>query len=255
MNQLKELLKQLKDKQADSKIIPEQSDPRVRAGVEAMVRNAGPAIKDLENRYKEAVMGHVVVIGATGAGAKVFADMAVKQKCLGVDYTMIKTRFAKRLSERQRDAKFNQHSFFLLLDEIAKARIDYNMVRLPNPVNKGNAAGIIDQPLGEAVDRIIVKNYGQGLYSAISRREIGNAALAQEFSGKSLPVVLYNYAGSVDPSFLPNPVTTVDVPADVTEAFVRQVFSKVRSLVVGSNAKTTKTETQTETTTEETTDE
>jgi hypothetical protein len=75
---------------------------------------------------------------------------------------------------------------------------------------------------------LFVKNYEGSLYSAVSLREIEAKALAEEFSGKALPVVLYNTKTETDRNFLPPTFEKVEAPEEVTEAFVKTKLFEVK---------------------------
>jgi hypothetical protein len=233
MNDFKALLTQLEEKRAESRIIVEDVDPRVRAGVEAIVRNANSDIRLIEAKYKESVMNTVVLIGVNGAFGKEFAELAQsKFNTLAVDFSLVKENILKTLAAKNAGATYTTNVHFMVLDELSRVRTAYDVVRLPNPQISGYNDGIYDAPLDFAITTLFEKNYGSGLYSAVTRREIGKQALEKNFNGELLPVVVYNLFGTVDTNFLPNPVTTLTVNEKVTLKSVKAALGEIRSVVL-----------------------
>ncbi len=231
MKTLKELLKEISEKEAESRISPEEADPRVRAGVEAMQKNALASLTPLKQEYKNSALSHAVIIAVSGAESKEFAEITSKKtKVLTLDYQLFKNKIVERLQERGAGGLYTQHAHLMLWDEMNKARLEYGFLRLPQP-HASYIDGIFDQELSSSVATLFEKNYGSSLYSAVSRVEIGNLALSSQFSGDKFPVVLYNYTGSFDGNFLPAPVKTVEANDKVTERFVKQVLNEVRTIV------------------------
>lgn len=245
MSQIKQLIEDIKGKRAEAAIRPEDADPRVRAGVEAMARNANRDLPALEQRYKDAVMSHAVIIAVSGPGAEEFAKIAKYAFHTAiVDYTSVATRLTQRVIARGARKEFSSQEYFIALDELNHVKVECNIVKLPTPEVNCPTAPVYDQPVDVAIRRLIENNYGGQLYSVVSRNDIGVAALASEFVGKMLPVVLYNFKEGLDESVIPRPLVVIAAPKDVTEAFVKEQLDIVKSKLSG---KKTKTETKTET--------
>jgi hypothetical protein len=233
MSQLAEILKEIEDKRAESRIIPEDSDPRVRAGVEALVRNAKAEVAGLEAKYKDAVMQSVVLIGLQGPNEKDFADIAQEKfKAMAIDFKLLKANLLSTLASRNAGATYNTNVHFMVLDELTRIRTKYDVVRLPTPMISGYNDGIYDAPLSQAIDILFEKNYGPGLYSAVTRREIGIRALENGFQGSLLPVIVYNFDGRVDTTFLPNPVMTISASEKATIKNVKSALEEVKEVVM-----------------------
>jgi hypothetical protein len=174
-----------------------------------------------------------VIIAVTGPGSEKFADLSAKKvKTQILDYKLISKELTKSILARGHVGLYSQNSHMMLWDEMNRARIKYGFIRLPQP-QASYTDGIFDKSIDFAIDFIFEKNYGSSLYSAVTRREIGELALKSKFDGEKLPVVLYNYTGSFDASFLPAPVLTVVAEEDVTERFVKQTLNEVRLIVTG----------------------
>lgn len=248
MRELSEILAALKDTEATANIEPRETDPRVRAGTEALVRNAKADLERLYTEYKDTVINNVVVIAVKGKTAAEFAASAAKLGAVPVDFDLISERLATNLSKRAVGDIYTSDAHFKLLDELAKIRIEYDIVRLPNPQINAYNDGIYNSALRPAIDKLLLKNYGTSLQSAVSRREIGKHALESRFGGKKLPVVLYNLTGDVDTQFLPAPVTTIVSDGKVTDNSVKKKLTEIRSLLaVKKEGTEAETEPETET--------
>jgi len=113
------------------------------------------------------------------------------------------------------------------------------MVSLPSP----NINPAVDQvygfPIDQAIDNILSINYGESLNSAVTRRELGQLALRARFTKLHFPIVLYNYSGSLDETYLTRPLVTVTVNGnEVNEKLVEEVLVGVRARL--SNSMVTK---------------
>lgn len=226
MNKLKELIDLIKEQKAMLSIDPEDVDPRVRNTFEGQLRNCKEKLLELEEQYKNEVMNSAVVITVTGPEAETFSSIA-RSAAIALDYKMLLNELTLALRQRNAPEPYDSNTHFMLLDELQKVRLKYNMVRLPMPVVNGYNDGIYGTNIKEAVDLLIKKNYENGLYSAVIRREVGQIALDGEFSGRKIPVFLYNHDGKVDVNFLPNPITVVEINKKMDK---EEVFDKIKEL-------------------------
>ena len=231
MNNLKELFAKILDVEADATIDPTACDPRVRAGVEAKVRNAKADLTRVQNEYKDALISNVVLIAVNGDTAKEFAETAEKLGAITIDFDFIINKLADNLSKRAVGNEFTSDGLFKLVDELSKVRIEYDIVRLPNPVVNAYADGIYNTPIVDAIRKLLGKNYGSSLQSAVTRRDIGKKALEAKFTGKKLPVVVYNLNEDVDIRFIPAPITTITSNGKVTDNGVKKKLSEVKSML------------------------
>jgi hypothetical protein len=244
MATIKELIAQYRDKLAESKIDVSEVDPKVRTGVEGNVRNAIRDLPAVARLYKDEVMKHVVILGVSGSGAQEFANIVkYKHKLVTVDYYHILNVMAASLKKRgvKQDYYGNQ-DFWLTLDEFNKLRLDYDILHLVPPRINHLTDQVYGQPLEKALKNLIEANYNNQLYSTVARREIGAAALAEEFTGKAMPVILYNYPGNLDETLLPRPLITIEAGEKVDEAFVAKALADLRAKL---NPKSTKKSTET----------
>jgi hypothetical protein len=236
MNQLKELVDQYTDKAAEANIIPEETDPRVRAGVEALVRNAKQELPIIQRKYAEAVLGNVVLIAVSGTNSEKFAKEAEKLGAISVDFLSVYKKISERLSGRAVGPTYTTDVHFKLLDELSKIRLEYDVVRLPNPMINAYSDGIYDAPINDALLSLFEKNYGSSLYSAATRRDIGKEAFEKRFTGKLLPVIVYNYTGAIDTQMLPAPAATFAADKSVTSKQVSKLLTQVKNTVNGKTS-------------------
>jgi hypothetical protein len=233
MNKLKEMLNEIKEQKAMLAVNPEDVDPRIRNTFEGELRNATERLKELEEAYKNAVMEHTVVIVVKGSEAEEFASVA-KEAAVALDYKFILSDIVTALRERNAPEPYDTNTHFLLLDELNKIKLKYNMVRLPIPQVNGYNDNVYGSDLYTAIDILFEKNYGEGLYSAVVRREIGKIALSGEFQGKKLPVFLYNHSGKVDVNFLPIPVSVIEINEKMDKEKVLGKIKELRSVINGN---------------------
>lgn len=238
MNNLKELYGKILDVTADSEIDPTACDPRVRPGVEAKVRNAKQDLERVKKEYQDALIGHVVTIGVNGSSAAEFAHAAEKAGAIAVDFELIVNRMAENLSKRAIGNEFTSDALFKLIDELSKVRIEYDMVQLPTPRADAYSDGIYNAPLREAIAKLFFKNYGSSLQSAITRREIGKKGLEAKFTGKKLPVIVYNLTQDVDVRFLPVPVTVITSNGKVTDNNVKKKLAEIKAMLADKKEET-----------------
>lgn len=244
MSNIKQLLKELAEREAESKIVPEEAEPTIRAGVEAIVRNAKQEIERLSLLYMEEVMQHVVVLSVVGEHAREFAQLAQNKMNVATVSARMATEYLIENVKRRSGANvYVQHAHFVFLDELNNLRRHYQILQLPPLNTPSYQDGIYEKPLEEAIDKLVWSNYGSMLDSAIVRREIGKMALAARFSGKYLPVVLYNRVNtSLDPRYVPQPTLTMEVTESVNDKMVKKALEELKSKVVDLKAKTTATE-------------
>jgi hypothetical protein len=235
MNDLKSILSNLEEKEAEASLRPEDCDPKVRAGVEALVRNAKVDVETISKKYRDAVLANTVIVATYGESAEEFASMAGEHGAIPINYNLIQERLVGSLRSKAVGDYYTSTAHFALLDELSKIRLEYEMVQLPTPQANAYSDGIYDAPLAEAVDKLLTKNYGSGLESAVTRREIGKKALEARFSGTKLAVILYNVNKDVDTRFLPAPIASFDIKGKVTDNIVKKKLNELRALIKNTN--------------------
>lgn len=225
---IKDLIGTYKEKLAESKISASDVDPRIRAGTEAIVRNAVRDLPEVTRQYKDEVMKHAILIAVNGKESKEFASIAKhKFKTVTVDYYQVLNQMADSMHKRGVRDEFNNQEYYMALDEFNKIKMEYDILQLPAP--RQNTDMVYGHPLNKALKALIEGNYGERLYSIVTRREIGTQALEAEFTGKFLPVVLYNYTGTFDENLLPRPLIVIEVNQKVDEKFVSDKLALVRA--------------------------
>lgn len=236
MQSLKSLIAKIEEKRAEAAVSPEDADPRIRAGVEAMVRQAKQAVGELEKEYKEAVMANIVIVAVEGRSASEFANIAsVAFDTPVLDYGLSANRIKNNIRERSPRLEFNTQEFFMVLDELNKIKLDYEMLTLPVPKVNPAVDQVYNMPIDTAVDNIVAVNYGESLASAVTRREIGKLALKMKFTGKHMPVVLFNYKGNLDESHLPRPFVTVNAgDGEVSKSMVKEILTEIKTRLSGN---------------------
>lgn len=248
MNRLKELLDQIDDKTAESKVDPGAAPFATRHGTEALVRNAKQALPQLESLYKEEVMANVFLVGVSGPNQEAFAKLA--ETGFGtrtLDYNLVLNKLTERIQARHQIGTYTPQEGFVLIDELVRLKKEYNMTQIPMPRNNGYSEGAFNGTLAEGIAKVIRVNYGNSLHSAIIRREIGNEALKDRFSGKYYPIILLNYeeATGIDTKFLPLPLSYVQTTkAEVTEKEVKTVLTGINSMLRGKSSKSKPTPAQ-----------
>jgi len=229
MNELKDALNAIADKEAESKVNPGDADPRTRNGVEAMVRNAKKDLDKLYRNYKALVMNHVVIIGVKGETAEEFALAAEKLGSISVDFNLVKNRLVGFLKKAGVGQTYSSTANFRLMAELHKIKTEYEMKELPTPKINGYSDGIYDSPFDVAVSKLIDNNYGSSLQSAITRREIERKALESRFGGSKLPVVVYNLDKEIDSQYLSQATTVIESNSKITGDTVKKKLSAIRA--------------------------
>ena len=236
MSTLKEILEKLKDKRAEAAIDAEGLNPKVRSMGEGIIRNAKREIVELEKQYKKEVSKHALIIGVTGPGASKFAEIAKEDfKTLSVDYMGSVKYLTASIEKRGGRKTYGSQEHFMLMTELNQIKVKSDMVKLPQP-QIGPHDGVWEQPIADAINKMFVRNYGGGFYSAITLREIETQALKEEFSGKTLPVVVYNLDVPVDTTMLREPYENIETTSeDITKEFVKSVLMSVKNKLKSAN--------------------
>jgi hypothetical protein len=229
---LKETLNQLKERRAEAAIDPVEADPKVRAGVEAISRNAKAEIPKLAQEYAAKIERIILLINVTGAGAKKFAQYAHdKMKVLSYDYTGIVKVLADSVRARGGSESFGTNEGALLLSELLNLKESYLISNLPTLRINETVPTPYEAPLEEAIERVLEFSYGIGFYDAVTLRQAQSDALQSEFSGNVLPIVVYNYKGLENRggALLQTPSFQVDAPFSVSVEFVKNALLKIKS--------------------------
>lgn len=223
--ELKEILDKMKDKKAILNIHPSKVDPGIRSTFEGNQRAAKSELLSLENEYKKTAVKNSVLISITGAKAKEFVQKASGQ-VIGVNYKQVLEDLNLAMVNSRQPETFQQQSFLALLGELNRMKARYGISAMPMPQNNLQALGVIGMEMKEAIKTIIEANYQDQLYSASSRVLIGELALAGNFSGKKLPVFMYN-VGQPDAYFLPSISKEVEINSEMNDDQVNEELKRI----------------------------
>jgi hypothetical protein len=115
----------------------------------------------------------------------------------------------------------------MVMDELNKIKMNYKQSHLPlfqaqfDGVSSGG--GIKEGLLVQ-----ITKQYGGKLYSIVTKGDVGVKALEMGFTGKKLPVILYNYIVPLDTKLLPEPVAVFSVDSKPTKKSVKDKLIEIK---------------------------
>lgn len=219
---------------ADMAMEPNDADVRVRAGVEARVRNATAKLPELETKYRAAIKDHVVLIGIVGAGAKEFANIAkYVYKTAIADFSVLNHKLQANFMARSARMDFNNQESYMLLDELAKLKLEYGILSLPNPTFNIGSVNLFGENTFKVIDMVLRHNYGNQLHTVALLNEIHKTALASHFGGKLLPVIVFSdevttESMAVDETVLPRIHKIFEIGAVVTDETVAAVLEDVK---------------------------
>ena len=188
---LKDILDKLTEKQAESRVDPLDCDRRVRSFVEGQVRSANEEIPKLELEYKEAAVKHAVIIAVHGSGAEKFGQVSRDTlHTLSIDFYAVAQEIADSVLNRGGSREYNTQEHWLLLNELLNIKSEYGIIQMQPPVIDYQKDGVLLSPTYDAIKLILDKNYGNSLYSAISRVKIGRLALESDGNSGNRPLAI-----------------------------------------------------------------
>jgi hypothetical protein len=235
---LKEIIVELKDAQATSKVILEDVEPAVRAGVEGKIRQSERLIGQLKNRYRSEISRRLYIVAAKGKYSADFAEKA-RSKVMCVDNGFATNLLAKRISAKSRFDSFGGQELIMLRGELNNFQREFDLSNIP-PIQDHNLAQLVAHlPLRDAIETVLTKNFGYQIHSAIIRRHVADLALENLHEASNLVVVIYNYVGT-DDSLLPPPAITLDFSEEVTEDKVAATLEEIKKGIRSQNLKKAK---------------
>lgn len=197
----------------------------IRPAIEGKIRSAQASLRSLENQYRDQVVSQIALISVSGKYAKEFAEIAQsKFKTLSFDYLSPVERIASSVISRGGRDFYDSHEHWMVMDELNQIKLKYKLASIP-PLT----AKFSQKKLREALIDSLGSTYSGSLYSAVLRGDIGNAALEAGFTGKILPVILYNYIEPVDERMVKEPVANIEVNDKPTERSVKEQLVKVKT--------------------------
>lgn len=223
--EIKELYEQIQESRAMSTAEITAYPVNVRPAIEGKIRSAQSKLVGLENQYRNQVVSQIVLISVHGEYAKEFADIAQSVfKTLSFDYLSPVERIASSVIKRGGRDFYDSHEHWMVMDELNMIKMKYGIASLP-PLT----ARFSQKNLRESLLDSLNSTYGGSLYSAVLRGDIGDAALNAGFTGKVLPVIIYNYSVPVDERMVKRPVADIEVKSEPTEKYVKEQLVKVKA--------------------------
>jgi hypothetical protein len=232
MSDLKKIIADMADLEAEASVSLNAVHVSVRAGAEGRIRQAKTQLEKLRVQYLNDIMPHTILIAVTGPAAEKFATIAAeKYNTIAIDYKFLFNKLVAKLQARKARPKYDQFTHRFVMDELNSIKNTYGIAKMATPTYNGMAR-YSNKPLAEAVDILLKDTYGSSLDSAVIRREIGKAALKLRFNGSMLPVVLYNFDSDldtgVDTNVLPRPVALLRAAKNLSEEQVKKNLLKIR---------------------------
>lgn len=207
---------------------PEEIEPRLRAGMEGKIRSAQSEIPKIEQAYKNKAVSDCAIIAVKGKFGKKFAEISKDFKTLPVDYLKVVDLIGDSILKRGGRDAYSSQEHFMAMDELNKIKMNYGISQLPVFQAKFDGVGP-DTTIKQALFKQLIAQYGGQLFSAVTRGEIGNGALEIGFDGKTLPVILYNYAVDLDTTMLPYPLDVVTINEEPTAQSVKDTLLAARN--------------------------
>lgn len=240
-NQLtvKDLISQIKKNTELASKRPDQFSPAMRQGAERRIREAQDSIESLKDQYVDAVVKNSVILAVDGPGAKSFAEIAKETAgMVAVNYLKAEEEILEAIRKSNGTPLFGNYEYQIVLNSL-------NLLKRKYKINAKAPLGMYTNLFGEKTEKVIPKLlrsvFGEFIHSAVAAKELGAAALAAQFEGKKLGVVLYNNSGSVDTAALPSPIMQATSNENVTTeevALVLETMSQVLTkTTVGSTVK------------------
>ena len=223
----KELLAKINDKRAEANIDVSLLKPGVQSTAEGLRAVAAKEAEILSDEYMTLVAKKCVIVAVNGPGCAKFVEVAKTKGWAAINYTALLDRLTANIKQRSNRDDFSNQEFWMFVDELNRLKLDYKILQIPMPKIDHTKEQVYDQPTAVAVRKIVMSNYGDSLFSAICMRDIGAAALAGNFDGITLPVVLYNCDGETDNHFLPTPISCVTVDIDATDESIAKTLQGV----------------------------
>lgn len=197
----------------------------IRPAIEGKIRSAQASLRNLENQYRDQIVSQIALISVSGKYAKEFAEIAQsKFKTLSFDYISLVERIASSVISRGGRDFYDSHEHWMVMDELNQIKLKYKLASIP-PLT----AKFSQKNLRESLIDSLGSTYSGSLYSAVLRGDIGIAALEAGFTGKVLPVIIYNYIEPVDERIVKKPVANIEANSKPTEKLVKEQLVKVKT--------------------------
>lgn len=212
--------------------------PAIRNGMESKIRGATQRLAGLQDQYRREVIKNAVIIVVDGEFGQQFAEIsAANHSTLSFDYMAVVDRISKNVINRGGRNGYGTQEHWMVMDELNQVKRDYNIVTLPQFVVKMNKFEA-NTDLYTGLKTRIFQNYGSQLNTAVLRGDISEAALAKEFTGKTLPVVVYNVKNQIDSGLLKEPYAILEIAEEPTKESVKKALMKIKKSLNPSKPKT-----------------
>jgi len=226
--ELKEIYEKIKTFRELGSMDPSLIDKRIRAGIEGKIRAAASDLPVLEKEYKRKVAQDCVIIAVKGKFGPKFAELSKEFKTVPIDYLKVVDIIGDSILKRGGKDTYTTREHLMTMDELNKLKMSYGIAQLPVFQSKFDGIGP-GSTVKEALLVQLTNQYGNQLYSAITKGEIGNGALEIGFTGKTLPVVLYNYIVDLDTTMLSKPIDVLSISEEPTVDEVKEALLAARS--------------------------
>lgn len=202
--------------------------PAIRNGMEAKIRGATQKLSTLQDVYRNEVVKSAVIISVNGEYAEQFAAIAKEHfNTLSFDFMSVVDRISSNVIKRGGRDGYGSQEHWMVMDELNQIKNQYKIISLPQYVVKMNKFEP-NTSLYEGVAKRIQSNFGSQLNTAILRGDIGKEALGNEFTGKTLPVVIYNNKWPIDTALLKEPYAILDISEEPNKASVKKALVKIK---------------------------
>jgi len=228
--ELKEIYSKMKNLEELASLDSSIIEHRLRAGMEGKIRAAQSDLPKYVDMYKARVVQDSVIIQIKGKYGKEFAEISKAFKTLPIDFLKVIDDIGDSILKRGGKDRYTSHEHLMVMDELNKIKQNYKISQLPVFQAKFDGVGP-DATLKTALLTQITNQYGNQLYSAVTRGEIGIQAMSVGFSGKRLPVVLYNSILPSDSYMLPSPVETITINEKPTKESVKEVLLSLKEKI------------------------
>jgi hypothetical protein len=121
---LRELLTQIQEKRAESRIDVSTLAPGVQAAAEGLRANAETDAVKLEDQYTTLAAKKCAIVAVNGTNAKAFADLAAVAGWATIDYVALVERLANNVAKRSGRDDFSNQEFWMFVDELNKLKMD-----------------------------------------------------------------------------------------------------------------------------------
>lgn len=225
MRKLSEILADIAQARATMKLDVADVRPAVRAGVEGMVRRAQRDIVEFEKEYRDTVSAGLVLVTVSGPKSREFGKIAA-EKVLTLDNMLVVDEIAAEIERRTGRPRLGDQEYLVLMSALNDIKHRYEIKSLPEIREAGLARVVANIPVRDAVNKILVHNYGYQLHSIALQKVAAQKALDAKFDGAKLVLLVCGYEG-LDNVILPTPLAEIRADGEPTEDSVTSELAKL----------------------------